>query len=98
MNIVEEYYKKANVPAFLLKSKMDKLNCYPDILNEFGHWIQTGKYLPEDISVSAEGYTAQKLADLSPLLDGEGAFMILIELHENPQKAKDRIAAGFTIK
>ena len=98
MSIVEEYYKKAGGPAFLLKGKLDKLDCYPDILHEFEHWIQTGTYIHEDIAVSVDGYTAQKLAVLSPFLDGEGAFMLLIELRDNPQKAKERIADGFKMK
>jgi hypothetical protein len=31
-------------------------------------------------------------------MDGEGAFMLLIELRENPGKAKARITEGFKMK
>ena len=49
-------------------------------------------------SVIIEGYTAKSIAALSPYMDGEGAFMLLIELRENLDKAKQRIAAGFKLK
>jgi len=45
-----------------------------------------------------DGYSAQKLAELSRFLDGEGAFMMLIELRENPEKAIKKISEGITLK
>lgn len=52
----------------------------------------------QDNCVTIEEYTAKDIAALSKLLDGEGAFMLLIELRENPEKAKKRIKEGFKIK
>ena len=45
-----------------------------------------------------EGYTAKKLSELSEYLDGDGAFVLLIELRENPDKARKRITNGFKYK
>lgn len=49
-------------------------------------------------AVSEEGYTAKKLAGMSKYLNGEGAFMMLIELRENPEKALAQIQDGFKLK
>jgi hypothetical protein len=35
---------------------------------------------------------------MSHYLNGEGAFMFLIELRDNPEKAKQKIHNGFKIK
>ena len=45
-----------------------------------------------------EGYTAKKLSELSEYLNGDGAFVLLIELRENPEKAHRRIMQGFKRK
>lgn len=93
--IIEEYYKDANILPLLLKKKMAAFAKYPDIAAEFEHWISNQKYID---GVRIEGYTAKSIAALSPLMDGEGAFQLLIELRENPSKAKKRINAGFKLK
>ncbi len=93
--IIEEYYKSTSTIPLLLKKKKTAFEKHPDIASEFEYWIKNKEYRDR---VSVEGYTARNIAGLSPYLDGEGAFMLLIELRENPSKAKARIAAGFKIK
>lgn len=95
--IIEEYYAKAKVMPLLLKSKMTKLSKHPDIAAGLEYWISEKKYREKDCVV-VEGYTAKKLSELSKYLDGEGAFMLLIELRENPEKALKKIADGFKLK
>lgn len=95
--IIEQYYKTANVKPFLLKQKMEKFEKHADIATEFEYWIQNKKYSNENV-VTIEGYTAQSIAALSKLLNGEGAFMLLIELRENPINALKRLENGFKIK
>ena len=95
--IIEEYYAKAKVMPLLLKTKMAKLSKHSDIAAELEYWITEKKY-KETNCVAVEGYTAKKLSEMSQYLDGEGAFMLLIELRENPAKALDKIANGFKIK
>lgn len=95
--IIKEYYSKADIMPLLLKIKLSKFEKHPDIANEFEYWIKNNSYMPES-SISINGYTAEKLASLSKYLDGEGAFMMLIELRENPTKAMTKIENGFKIK
>jgi molybdenum cofactor biosynthesis enzyme MoaA len=95
--IIEEYYAQAKTMPVIVRQKLNKLQRHTDILQEFDHWIQNGTYTAIDC-VSVGGYTAQKLAELSEYMNGEGAFMLLIELRENPEKAKRRIADGFRMK
>jgi hypothetical protein len=95
--VVEEYYKQANMMPLILKQKLSKLQKNTDILQEFEYWIQHKDYKKDDC-VSIDGYTAEKLAALSEYVDGEGAFMLLIELRENHDKALRRISNGFKMK
>lgn len=95
--IIEEYYAKAKVMPLLLKSKMAKLSKHPDIAAELEYWI-TEKQYKEGNCVVVEGYSAKELSELSVYLDGEGAFMLLIELRETPQNALTKIENGFKIK
>lgn len=90
--IIEEYYARADVAPLFLKMKFAKLNKHPDISAEFEHWISKQKYKAAGIKVN--GYSAKDLAKLSPFLDGEGAFMLLIELRENPDNAMKKIKKG----
>lgn len=95
--IIEEYYAKAKVMPLLLKSKLAKLSKHSDIASEFEYWI-TEKTYKETECVVVEGYTAKKLSEVSMFLDGEGAFMLLIELRDNPKSALEKISNGFKIK
>lgn len=93
---VIDYYSQTELVPYLLKQKMDKLERNEDICNEFEYWILNKEYKPNGLVVN--GYSAQKLAGLSRFLDGEGAFMLLIELRENPDKALKQIQQGFKLK
>lgn len=95
--IIEEYYSKAKVMPLLLKTKLAKFDKNSDIASEFEYWIVNKQY-KETNCIVVEGYTAKKLSKLSPYLDGEGAFILLIELRENPSKALEKISNGFKIK
>lgn len=94
---IESYYKHAGVASFLLKGKLQRLSSHPDILAEFAEWIDTQAYREENCVV-VEGYTAKSIAAMSKYMDGEGAFMLLIELREAPQRAHRRIKSGFVKK
>lgn len=94
--IIENYYKQADVMPLLLKQKMNKLTRNNDVLKEFEYWIEHKQYIANGVSI--EGYTAKALAELSDYIDGEAAFMLLIELREAPDKALCRIKSGFKIK
>lgn len=96
-NTIEDFYVSANTPQILIKKKKEKFDRNPDIAAEFETWIQEKEY--RDVgAVVVEGYTAKNLADLSEYLKGEGAYMMLIELRENPEKALEKIKNGFKWK
>ena len=94
-SIIRDYYENVGVKPFLIDEKMDKLKKYSDIEAEFEYWLKNKQYKND---VSVEGYTASDIANMSRYLNGEGAFMLLIELRENPEKAKQKIRNGFKIK
>ena len=95
--LIRNYYEKAGIPAILINKKMESCERNTDVAREFEYWLQNKKYIAKDYVV-VENYTAESLAKLSDLLDGEGAFALLIQLREDPQKALKRIEAGFMIR
>lgn len=92
-NIIENYYAQAPINPFILKQKMKKFSRNPDIQEEFEYWIKNRKFTPKATEIN--GYTAEMLAALSEYLRGEGAFLLMIELREHPEKALNRIQKGF---
>ena len=94
--IIETFYTENNIPAFLLKQKMNAFEKHKDIASEFEYWIEHKSYMANGCII--EGYSASQLAAITEYLDGESAFLLLIELRENPQKAKKRISDGFKRK
>jgi len=94
--ILRQFYEDNKIPVVLLKQKIAKLENHSDIAEEFEYWIKNKDYKADGISI--EGYTAQRLAEESQYMNGEGAFMMLIELRENPKKALAQIQKGFKRK
>ena len=97
MNIIRNYYEKAGIPAIMINKKVASFEKNPDIAKEFEYWIQTKEYITENC-VSVENYTAEKISRLAEFVDGEGAFSLLVQLRENPQKALKRIENGFVMR
>lgn len=95
--IIEKYYKDNNVMPMLLQQKLSKFEKHKDIEKEFEYWIENGEFVSGN-PILVEGYTAEKLAEVSKYLVGDGAFDILIELRENPKAALKKIADGFKMK
>jgi hypothetical protein len=93
---IEKYYQQLGLNPFLVKKKLSKLQRHPDIAEEFALWIGTKEYKQQDCAV-ANGYTAQSLATLSSVLDGEAAFLLLIELRDDSERAINRISNGLFI-
>ncbi|MCR5461219.1 MAG: hypothetical protein K6F51_15250 [Acetatifactor sp.] len=95
-DLIREYYEKAGITGELLTEKLEKFERNPDIAKEFEYWITNGEF--KRGGVEEKGYTAEKLAALSDLIKGEGAFILLIELRERPEKAFKRISDWFAIR
>lgn len=95
-DLILNYYEKTKLEEFQLKNKLEMLNRHKDIKREFEYWITHKCYMPSGIMV--EGYSAESLSKVSKYLDGEGAFIMLIKLRENPEVARKQIANGFKVK
>ena len=94
--VIREYYSKTKLEEFQLMHKLEMLERHTDIQKELEYWIINRKYLQNGISV--EGYSAETLSKVSKYLDGEGAFIMLIKLRENPEDAKKQIVNGLKMK
>ena len=92
-DVLKRYYEKSTAIPQLVRDKIRKFKNNPDICEEFENWIETKQY--KDDGVIVGGYTAKQIAEISEYARGESAFLTLIELRDNPKKAKRRIAGGF---
>lgn len=95
--VIQKYYEENGIPKILLNQKLSKFEQNADIAAEFQRWIENGTY-ENDSAVTVEGFNAKSLSEKSQYLNGEGAFMMLIELRENPEKALQQIKRGFKRK
>lgn len=94
---IADFYESSNLPKTLKISNIKRFEKYDDIAIEFEEWLCSKTFKSVD-AVTVEGYTARKLSELFPYLNGDGAFILLIELREAPQKALKQIANGFKKK
>ena len=94
--VIEAYYSQAKINPFLISQKLAAFSRNSDLQTEFVYWIEHKTYKKDAVAI--HGYTAEKLATLSEYLNGEGAFMLMIELREDPEKAMYRISHGFNMK
>ncbi len=97
IDMIWKFYCKNNLPKPIIEQKIAAFSRNGDIADEFEQWISDRTYKSQD-AVTVEGYTAKKLSELSEYLNGDGAFILLIELRENPDKAHKRIEQGFKRK
>lgn len=95
-DLIKDFYKKAGTIPFLLSRKTEIFERNPDIASEFEYWIINKRFKSDGIV--EQGYSAEKLASISEYLNGEGAFSLLVELRENPDRALKRIKGGFKKK
>lgn len=95
-DLIKKFYKNAGTIPVLLARKTEIFERNPDIAQEFEYWITNKKF--KSGGIEEQGYTAERLASISEYLNGEGAFALLVELRENPDKALKRIKGGFKKK
>ena len=95
--VIEEYYRKTKLPEPLIVKKLEALDRNQDIQAEFEAWIES-KVFKEEGCVEVAGYSAKSIAEMSRFVKGEGAFMLLIELREDRERALKRISDGFRMK
>lgn len=96
-DIIRHFYEKNNLPKPIIEQKIAAFSRHNDIAEEFELWITDRAYKMQG-AVTVEGYTAKKFSELSDYLNGDSAFIMLIELRENPDKAYKRIKGGFKYK
>ena len=96
-DVIRQFYEQNHLPKPIIDQKIAAFSRHSDIAAEFEQWIADRTYKTQG-AVSVEGYNAKKLSELSEYLNGDGAFILLIELRENPCKAHERIDRGFKYK
>ena len=96
-DIIRQFYEKNNLPKPIVEQKVAAFRRHSDIAEEFEQWITDRTYKAEG-AVTIEDDTASKLSEMSEYLNGDGAFVLLIELREQPEKAHKRIGQGFKYK
>lgn len=98
MNKIRDFFESLNLPEYSYKRNIEGFERNPDIAEEFSEWLETHQYRVDDGALKIRGYTASKIAEMAPFLDGAGAFNFLITLREKPEKAEKYIQDGFKRK
>lgn len=95
--IMKYFVEEKKVTEMVAKVLMKSIIKYMDIKSEFIYWIENRNY---DVSIPVEiqGYTAKKISELAPHLDGAGVYNFMITLRETPEKAQEYIKKGFPRK
>lgn len=70
---------------------------YKDIYEEFLYWIENRDFNFTN-AVEIEGYTAKRISEIAPFLDGSGVYNFLVTLREEPEKAHEYIRNKFPHK
>ncbi len=70
---------------------------YDDIKDEFEEWLDKRTYKQWG-GVKVQGWSAQKIAEKAPFLDGIGVFNFLVTLRDEPEKGLEIIEKGFVIR
>ena len=78
----------------MIEKKIELFEKHPDIAEEFKYWINNKSYNSKN-PIIEQSYTAEDISKLSEYLDGEGAFIYLIKLREEPEETLTRINEGF---
>lgn len=78
------------------KRNAAKLCKYEDIKDEFLVWTNSNEF--DEIGVSVDGYTAKKIHELAPFMNGVGVYSFMVTLRDNPELAHETIKAGFPRK
>lgn len=94
VDVVRDYYQRATISENIIKNKIQMFERNADIKREFEHWIKTKEFF-ENEQVVVQGYSAKQISEMSKYMIGEGAFVMLIELRENPENALKKIKNGF---
>lgn len=96
MEEIRGYLASLEMPEKAIERKLAKFVQNPDLAQEFAEWIKAGAQEYPD-RVSVEGYTARKIKELAPFMNGAGVYDFLISLRENPEECLRYIAEGFPI-
>lgn len=94
VDVVRDYYQRAAISENTIKNKIHMFERNADIKREFEHWIKTKEFF-ENEQVVVQRYSAKQISEMSKYMIGEGAFVMLIELRENPENALKKIKNGF---
>ncbi len=97
MDKIRNFFRSLDIPEYSYKRNIEGFERNPDIAEEFSEWLDTQQYRSEN-ALCIRGYTAARIAEMAPFLDGAGAFNFLITLREKPDKAEKYILDGFKRK
>lgn len=96
MERIREYAEQLGLSEVTIQQRMAEFARHADLAEEFEAWIRQGQGIfPNGIKV--EGYTAKKINELAPFMNGVGVYNFLINLRENPKIALGYIEEGFPV-
>lgn len=95
---IEEYLRvERGVTSEIVQRRLcEKVMKYDDIAKEFVEWLETRRYDKNGLEIV--GWTAEKIYQKAPQLDGIGVFNFLVTLRDSPEEAKQMIDEDFVVR
>ena len=90
---IEEMHTTEAVAGVLTKTLVK----YKDIQDEFLYWLENRNFDAPDALV-INGYSAKRIKEIQPSLDGSGVYNFMVTLRDSPEKAEAYIKNGFPRK
>lgn len=97
MKLIEEYYNESKLPKEIIPRVLSGFERNPDIAEEFEYYLEH-KAFKKNNPVTIEGYTAEKLSEMSVYMKGGSLFNFMVQLREQPKTAQAIIKSGFKVK
>lgn len=95
--IIRYFLDEKNTTEIVSKILAKTITKYPDIKNEFIYWIENRNFESPN-AIEVNGYSAAKIHEINPSLDGAGVYNFLVTLRDNPDKAFQYIQSNFPTK
>ena len=95
---IEKYLRdERGVRSEVVRRRLcEKVMRYDDIAGEFGRWLDIRS--SEEGGVEVDGYRAQDIYEMAPMLDGIGVFNFLVTLRDDPEEGEKMIEEGFRVR
>lgn len=87
--------EELEIPLEHVESTLDRLKSQPGVYNEFCDWLSVRQF-PEN-GIGLYGYSAAKIMEIQPALSVLAAYLLIVDLHDHPERTLQYLKEGLII-